>query len=299
MKNTKSSKQGFYSAVACYTLWGMFPIYWYPLNHSIMPAEQILAQRIIWSVVFSLLLMILLKQGKSVIMAFRNSKILSIFMLSALLIGTNWSTYLWAIVNNHVLEASLGYFITPLFSILLGRLVLKEPLNHIQTIAIISASTGILWLAIPTGTFPWVAILLTISFGGYGLVRKMAPVDALSGLVLETLLMLPVAIIYLLWCYWNNNLVFNELNILQISVLLGSGIATTLPLLLFAAGARRITLSLLGILQYISPTLQMIIGLLLFNETFSTHTLIGYIWVWLAVCVFLYGVWQQHKKVSV
>lgn len=283
-------RQGLYYSLSCYVIWGLFPIYWYPLNQSAMPAEQILAQRVLWSALFTLGLMLWLKQGKAVINALRRPKLLAVFVLSGLLIGLNWLVYLWAIVNNRVLEASLGYFINPLFSVFLGRVVLKEGLNRIQMIALVLAGAGIAWLAVPAGNVPWVAILLTASFGLYGLIRKLAPMDALPGLFLETWLLLPVAGAYLLWCAAQGQLFgFAELNPLQNAVLLGSGAATTLPLLLFAAGAKRISLSLLGVLQYISPTLQLLSGLLLFGERLDAQRLTGYVLVWLAVGVFLWG----------
>ena len=223
-------------------------------------------------------------------------KTIALFAVSAFCIAMNWLIYLWAITNGHVLDASLGYFVSPLFNILLGRLVFGEKLNRRQAAAVVLAVVGILWLAVPVGQIPWVALLLTFSFGLYGLVRKLAPLGALPGLVLETLLMLPFAASYLFYAGRHGGLVFAELNLLQTSLLVGSGIATTVPLILFASAARRIPLSTLGVIQYGSPTLQLLLGLVLFGESFDTGRLIGYGWVWLGVALYFSGILQTGKK---
>lgn len=285
--------KGWHYALACYMIWGTFPIYWYPLNQSAMPAEQLLAQRIVWSAFFAVGLMVYFRQGSAVLGAFKRPRVLSLFLLSACLIGINWLVYLWAIVNHRVIDASLGYFINPLLNVFLGCLILKEKINQTQIIALILTVLGILWLAIPAGQIPWVAMSLALSFGLYGLIRKLAPMEALAGLTLETILLFPFAVAYLGWCYAQNQLVFHELNALQMTVLLGSGVATTIPLLCFAKGARQISLSLLGMLQYISPTLQFLCGLLIFKEHFSLERLIGYVLVWIGVAIFLWGMRQK------
>ena len=180
---------------------------------------------------------------------------------------------------------------------LLGRLVFQERLNRWQIATIGLAGIGILWLAIPAGQIPWVAISLALSFGFYGLVRKLAPVGALAGLVWETLLLLPLAAAYLFYCHNQGQLIFAELNTLQTTILLGSGVATTVPLLLFAAGAKRIPMATLGMIQYGAPTLQMLLGLWLFGEAFNLNRFIGYVWVWAGVALFVFGIWyaKQHR----
>ncbi|STY61994.1 EamA family transporter RarD [Mannheimia haemolytica] len=294
--NISGKLQGWHYALLCYLTWGTFPIYWYPINQSGMPAEQILAQRVLWSALFAVFLLLIFQQGRAVINAFKQPKVLGLFVLSSFMIGVNWLVYLWAIVNEHILDASLGYFINPIFNVFVGRLILKEQLNKAQLLALLFAISGILWLAIPAGQIPWVALILAASFCIYGLIRKLAPMEPLSGLALETLLMSPFAIAYLCFCYHQNILVFSELNPLQMIVLLCSGIATTLPLLWFAMGARRISMSLLGMLQYISPTLQFLCGVLIFNETLSAERAVGYILVWIGVGVFLLGMKKAGVK---
>lgn len=291
----EEARKGLLYALACYLMWGLFPLYWYPLTHSAISADQLLAQRIVWSAVFSVVLLIVFRQGETVRQAIRNRKLLLTFTASAFAISMNWLVYLWAITHNHVIDASLGYFISPLFSILLGRLFFNERLNRIQTAAILLAVVGVLWLAIPAGRIPWVAILLTVSFGIYGLLRKIAPLAALPGLALETLLMLPFALAYLAWTAYSGHIVFSELPSLPLTVLLGSGAVTTIPLLLFASGARRISLSNLGIIQYVSPTCQFLLGLSLFGEAFDLSRFIGYVWVWAGVAVYLFGIWQKKQ----
>ena len=268
-------RRGLRYALGCYAVWGLFPLYWFPLKGA-MPAEQMLAQRVVWSAVFALVLLLCYRQGGAVLAVLRRPRLLAAFAASSFLIGVNWLVYLWAIANGHVLDASLGYFINPLFNVFLGFVVLKERLGAAQ------------WAAI--------ALALAGSFGCYGLIRKLAPLDALPGLALETFLLLPLAAAYLAWCAHSGTLAgFGSLNALQNAVLLGSGAATTLPLLMFAAGAKRIPLSLLGILQYFSPTIQLLLGLALFGETLDGGRLAGYALVWLGVAVFLGGMWRQGR----
>ena len=290
------NQKGLLYALCCYLLWGLFPLYWYPLTHSGIDAGQLLAQRIVWSALFSVVLVAVFKQTHVLLDALRRPKTLLVFTCSATAIGLNWLIFLWAISNNHVLEASLGYFISPLFSMLLGRLFFNEHFNRIQLVAIVLAAIGIFWLALPAGQVPWVALLLTLTFGLYGLLRKTAPLDALPGLALETLLLLPFALAYLGWLAQQGQLVFGSLPPLLLATLIGSGIVTTVPLLLFAAGARRISMSDLGIIQYVSPTIQFLLGLFLFGEAFDVSRFIGYGWVWLGVAVYLFGIWHQQRS---
>ena len=204
---------------------------------------------------------------------------------------------MWTITNSHVLDASLGYFMSPLFSILLGRLFFNERMTRLQAASIGIAVLGVLWLVFLYGSVPWIALGLTISFGFYSLVRKLAPLAALPGLALETLCMLPIAVLYLLWQGQQGSL-FVDLNPLNWGLLIGSGIVTSVPLLLFAAGAKRISMTEMGIIQYISPTAQFVTGLLLFHEAFNTQRFVGYALVWLAVIVYVATSLKKnlHKK---
>ncbi len=261
-----------------------------------MPADQLLAQRIVWSALFSAFLIIGTGKLKNLYAVFGNPRLLFMLAGSAASISINWLVYLWAVTNGHVLDASLGYFINPLFNVLLGRIFFSERLNKPQMVAVALVLVGILWLAIPAGSIPWVALLLTLSFGVYGLIRKLAPLDALTGMAMETLLMLPLAAIYLIYQGHLNKLVsLGDLSTVPLMVMIGSGAATTIPLLFFAAAARRISLSNLGMIQYMSPTMQFLLGLLVFHESFQLSRFIGYVWVWAGVALYLLGIFTaQH-----
>ena len=286
-------KLGLIYALSCYMIWGLFAVYWYPLTQTDMPPAQILAQRVIWSTVFALLLMVVLRQTHVLLDAIKKPKVLATFFLSAALLGANWLIYIGAITSNHVLDASLGYFISPLFSILLGRVFFNERLSYLQIAAVGVACLGVIWLIVLYGNVPWIALGLTISFGFYSLVRKLAPLPALPGLMLETLCMLPVALLYL-WLQHDNGQLYWQLSSFNWAILIGSGIITTVPLLLFAAGAKRISMTEMGIIQYISPTLQLFTGLFLFHESFNFERFIGYALVWAAVILYLLSSWQKR-----
>lgn len=291
----QEQRRGLWFALGCYGVWGLFPLYWYPLNHSPIDAVQILAHRVLWSSVAAFAMLFYFKQSAAVYTVLRQPRLLFWFVCSAALISINWLVYVWAMVNNHVLDASLGYMINPLLNVFFGSVVLGERLNSTQKTALLAAAAGIAWLVLQVGQIPWVALALGLSFSLYGLVRKTAPIDALPGLALETLLLLPVALGYLGWCVWQGRLVFGELNALQLAVLLGSGIATSFPLLWFAAAAKRISLSLLGMLQYGTPIVQMLLGLFLFGEVFDLHRFIGFACVWVGAAVFLWGAWRSAR----
>ncbi|ASK27310.1 EamA family transporter RarD [Neisseria chenwenguii] len=282
-------RTGLVYAAGCYLLWGVFPLYWYPLVGSSAGADWILAQRIVWSAVFSLAVLLFMKQGRSLLRAFADRRLLTVFSCSAAAISANWLVYLWAVSRGRVLDASLGYFMAPLINILFGRLFLGEPLGRTQLFSVACAAAGIVWLAVPAGQMPWISLMLAFSFGIYSLLRKRALLDALTGMTLETLLMQPFAAAYLWYAAQHGAISFAALNALQTAVIIGSGAVTVIPLLLFAAAAKRISLSDLGMIQYLSPTMQFVLGLALFHETFDIHRFAGYAWVWLGVVVYAFG----------
>lgn len=292
-------RKGLLYALGCYLIWGIFPLYWYPITGTVIGADQILAQRICWSAVFALGVLVFKGQLGTLWQAVHKRKLLLTFIGSAFAISLNWLVYLWAITNNHILDASLGYFVSPLVNVLFGFLFFKEKLNRTQLLAIALAVVGILWLAVPAGHIPWVSLLLAGSFGVYSLLRKLAPLDALTGMTLETLVLVPFALGYLLWVAHQGDLVFGSLAPLPLAVLVGSGVVTVLPLLLFAAGAKRISMTDLGMIQYVSPSMQFFLGLTLFGEAFSLQKFTGYAWVWLGIAVYLFGVVLAKKKARV
>lgn len=294
-------RKGIFLTLTCYVIWGFFPIYWFALGE--VDPLQLMAQRIGWALLFISILLIFRREDRLLLKdAFFNRKVLITFMASSFFLFLNWSVYLYAIASHQVLEASLGYYINPLVSIFLGRVFFKEDLTRIQYMALSLAAIGVLWLAFLGDTIPYIALVLAFSFGFYGAIKKIVSLPPLPGLFLETLFMSPFTLIYLLIAYHNNELIFLELDYLPLSILIFSGAATTIPLLLFAKGAKFIPLSLVGILQYVSPTLQLLTGLFVFGEAFSLPRLLGFCIVWLSVITYIsseiYRIKRRKKIIS-
>ena len=284
---------GILSAALAYTCWGLFPLYFRQLA-SISPME-VLVHRIVWSLLFVMVVLAVRRHWTWLGQALRQPKVLGTFAASALLLSANWLTYIWSVTNGHVIDASLGYFITPLVNVLLGYTVLKERLRPAQWTAVGLAAVGVLWLAIQGGQFPWIALVLACTFGGYGLMRKMAPLGALEGLVLETMVLTPPALAILGFYAMRGESSFPADSNLINTMLVGIGPVTAIPLLLFAAGARRIRLSTLGLLQYIGPTIQFALGVWLFNEPFSGPRIVGFVLIWGALAIYsIEGVMQGN-----
>ncbi|NVD96812.1 EamA family transporter RarD [Massilia sp. BJB1822] len=288
---------GILYAVLAFLCWGLFPLYFHALGA--MPAMEILAHRMLWSLVFLLIVLLLRRQWSWLGAVLRQPKVLASFIASSLLLSANWFVYIWAVNNGHVIDASLGYFINPLFNVLLGLLVLKEKLRRGQWLAIGVAASGVLWLTWQAGQLPWIALLLGISFGGYGLLRKTAALAALEGLSFETLLLFPLAAGYVVWLTLHGaNTFLNTDSSAMRWLLAAAGPITAIPLLLFAAGARRIPLSVLGMLQYISPTMQMLLGMFVFHEAFSSERLAGFIVIWSALALYMAEGWWASRRAA-
>ncbi|AKU23168.1 EamA family transporter RarD [Massilia sp. MB5] len=288
---------GILYAVLAFLCWGLFPLYFHALGA--MPAMEILAHRMLWSLVFLLIVLLLRRQWSWLGAVLRQPKVLASFIASSLLLSANWFVYIWAVNNGHVIDASLGYFINPLFNVLLGLLVLKEKLRRGQWLAIGVAASGVLWLTWQAGQLPWIALLLGISFGGYGLLRKTAALAALEGLSFETLLLFPLAAGYVVWLTLHGaNTFLNTDSSAMRWLLAAAGPITAVPLLLFAAGARRIPLSVLGMLQYISPTMQMLLGMFVFHEAFSSERLAGFIVIWSALALYMAEGWWASRRAA-
>jgi chloramphenicol-sensitive protein RarD len=271
-------------AFLAFTIWGLFPVYFKSL-HQIAPLE-ILAHRMVWSMLFLFIVLSARLQWRWLGPVLRDRRLLARFAASATLLSANWGTYIWAVNAGHIVEASLGYFVTPLVSVLFGLAFLKERLRPVQWLAVAIAASGVVWLTWENGRPPWISIALALTFGGYGLLRKTAKLGALEGLTLETILLLPVALLYLAALSLHGDAGFGAAPI-SLKVLLAlAGPITAIPLLLFAAGARLIPLSMLGLLQYVTPTLQLLIGVLIYREPFSGAQLLGYGAIWLALAVY-------------
>lgn len=285
---------GMLYASLAFLCWGMFPLYFHAVAE-VAPLE-ILAHRMIWSLLFLGLLLTVRRQWGWLVELKQQPKVVASFVASALLLSGNWFIYIWAVNNNHVLDASLGYFITPLLNVMLGFLLLRERLRRLQWLAIVLTAGSVAWLTWQGGDIPWVALALATTFGGYGLLRKTAALGALEGLSFETIILFPLALGYMLWLAWHGQSTFiNTDSSSTRALLLASGPITAIPLLLFAAGARRLPLAVLGLLQYIAPTGQMLIGIWVFQEEFTPQRLLGFMIIWVALTLYaLEGLWNTH-----
>jgi chloramphenicol-sensitive protein RarD len=277
-------KKGVLYAIGAYASWGILPVYWKWLHH--VPALQLLSHRIVWSFFALLIVIFSTSQWREFQSAARNPRILRTYLAAAVLIGINWLTYVWAVNSGHIVETSLGYFINPLLSVLLGVAFLREHVRPLQWIPIGLAAAGVLYLTFVYGSLPWIAMTLAFSFGFYGLVKKIAPLGSLYGLTLETGILILPAVFYLLYSDFIGAGAFLHAGTTSDFLLVGAGIVTTIPLLMFASAAQRIPLSLVGILQYISPTLGLLIGVLIYQEPFTFRHFIGYGLVWIALLLF-------------
>ena len=275
---------GTLSAILGYFLWGILPIYWKQI--SFLPADEILAHRTVWSLVFVTSILVIRKNWHWISGFLSNRKAVLTFVLSSLIIGTNWYIYIWAVNHEYIVEASLGYFINPLFSVLLGVLFFKEKLNKLQYVAVGLALIGVIYLTINYGRLPWVAILLAFFFGLYGLVRKIGKLDASEGMFVEMVLLFFPALAYLLYLEITHRGAFGHADPLTSIYLVFAGAATMLPLLFFTYAAKRVPLSQLGLLQYLAPMLQFLIGVFIYKEEFTSSTLIGFIFIWTALIIY-------------
>jgi chloramphenicol-sensitive protein RarD len=280
-------QKGAWYAGSAYVMWGVLPLYWKLLQH--VPSEIILAHRVIWSFVFMMGIMVFKQQFHALWVSCRNlaaqPKLLLLLVTASFLISINWFIYIWAVNHNHIIEASLGYYINPLVSILLGMVVLKERLTLWQIISVLCAATGVSILTLLYGAFPWIALCLAVSFGIYGLVKKVIALDAAVGLTIETLLIAPVALIYVMLPHTNTGVIeWHDLLLLA-----GGGVATALPLLYFAKGAKLISLSMIGFLQYIAPSISLGIGVFLYNERFTHAHMIAFSFIWIALLIFSFA----------
>lgn len=276
-------RRGALYAAGAYVLWGLLPLYWKALRQ--VPALEILAHRMAWSLVFLAILLAANRRWAWLGKALRSPRIVGTYALSALLLGLNWYIYIWAVNHDHIVEASLGYFINPLVNVILGMLFLRERLRLGQGAAIGLAAGGVIYLTVALGALPWIALILAGSFGVYGLLRKTAALESLEGLSLETMLLFPLAFAYLAAREAQAGS-FAAAAPATMLLLAGAGVATAIPLLLFAAGARRLTMTTLGLLQYIAPTIQFLIGVLVYREELSGARLIGFGLIWLALAVY-------------
>ena len=287
-------RKGILLAGSAYLVWGLFPLYFHAL--SAVPALEILLNRMLWSLLFLIGVLTWRKHWEWFPKALRQPKLLGSFTISALLLSANWLVYIWAINAGHVIDASLGYFITPLVNILIGSVILRERLRPGQWLAVMFAALGVAWLTWQTGYLPWIGLTLATTFGTYGLLRKTSALGALEGLSLETVILFPFAFAYLIWLTMqgHNTLLGND-HALTLTLVL-AGPVTAIPLLMFAAGARRIPMTTLGLLQYIAPMVQLMLGIWIFREPFDHNKLLGFVLIWAALVVYsAEGLWMNLR----
>jgi chloramphenicol-sensitive protein RarD len=289
-------RSGLVAAIGAFAFWGVFPLYLNLL--AAVPALEILAHRIVWCCVFVIGWVAARGELGAIRAALANRGTRLRLAATGMLISVNWLTYVWAVNNGHVIDASLGYFINPLVSVALGVVVLSERLNRAQWTAVGLAAAGVLYLAIVTGRPPWISLVLAMSFGLYGLIRKVVAVDSLPALATETLLLTPLAAGYLLWLGTRGAGAFGQLGAPTDLLLLGSGIATAVPLAMFAYGARRIPLSTVGLTQYLAPSMQFLLGVFFFGEPFPRARAIGFILIWCALAIYAADGLQRSRRAA-
>jgi chloramphenicol-sensitive protein RarD len=280
---------GVAAAAGAYILWGFLPIYWKLLGN--VTAGEILAHRIVWSVVFMVIILALLGKISSALreiaVVISQPKQLFAIVMAAIFISFNWFAFIWAVSHDRMVESSLGYYINPLVSVLLGIVFFKEKLNFWQVVSFLLAASGVVYLVYHFGQIPWVAITLALSFGLYGLFKKLVQLGAMTGLTIETLLITPFALFYLFYFSPGSSGFLGVGSLQTLVLLIGAGAVTAVPLLLFASGVRRIPLYMIGFLQYISPTLILILGVFLYGEPFTHVHVISFLLIWTALLIFM------------
>ncbi|MET0102925.1 MAG: EamA family transporter RarD [Sedimenticola sp.] len=274
-------RTGVVASLGAYLLWGFSPLFYRLLGEA--SALEVLAHRAIWSLLFTLVLVIFAGNIQALVRILANRRLMAILLASSILVSVNWLVFIWAVNNEKALEASMGYFIMPIVMVLLGRVVLTEHLSKLQLASVLLTFLGVLNLLVALGQLPWVALTLAISFGCYGLVRKMAPVDSLLGLTVECLLLTPIALLYLFYLHSEGGIVFGTLGLGFDLLLASSALMTALPLLLFTA----------GMLSYINPSIQFLLAVLLFREPFTTTHLVTFSLIWLGLGIFSHDARKQ------
>lgn len=278
---SNASNKGLWAASGAYFLWGFLPIYWKIIKH--IPSFEILCHRIAWSFLFVGFLLAWRRKHEWIGQVRAQPKILLHFTISALLLAVNWFIYIWGVNSGFIVETSLGYFINPLVNVLIGVVLLNEKLRRIQWVSVGLAATGVLYLTWAYGAFPWISLSLAFSFAIYGYMRKTGALGSLEGLALETTVLFIPALAYLIFLETNGTGVFFDTDALSHTMLILAGAATSIPLILFAYGAQRVSMSTLGILQYTAPTIQFCIGVFMYGEAFDETRLTGFLFIWVAL----------------
>ena len=289
----EDTPRGFAFAVSAYLLWGLLPFYLKALSD--LPPVEVLAHRVIWSVPVAALLLIALGRTGDLLAAIRNPRMLAMALLTATLVGINWGIYVWSISNGHTLDAALGYYINPLFSVALGAALLGERLTRLQMLAIALAAAAVITLTVAAGSLPWVAVSLTLTWGFYAFFKKSLPIGPNQGFLLEVLILLIPALAYLAWLSSKGENHFLD-SARNSWMLIGTGAVTAVPLILYANGAKGLRLSTIGILQYIAPTMIFLIAVFAFGETFGPARAIAFPMIWAALAIYSYSLLRTHKQ---
>jgi chloramphenicol-sensitive protein RarD len=288
---------GVFKALLAYLAWGLFPLYWKQLQH--VPAMEVLVHRILWALVF-LAIYLSFRSGWAWLRpALRNWRLLGLYAIAAVLISINWGVYIYAVSNGHIVETSLGYYTNPLLSVLLGMVFFKERLRPLQAVAILLAAVGVGYMIVMHGRIPVIAIALAMSFALYGVVKKLVSLGAFEGMTLETGILFLPALLMLLYWEFNGNSLFGHQDRLTDTLLIFGGVLTVIPLLLFAAAAEKISLTLIGMIQYIAPSLQILLGVFIYGEPFGPERQIGFAFIWLALLLFSgEGLWRNRRALK-
>jgi chloramphenicol-sensitive protein RarD len=287
--------KGVLAGLGAYLMWGLFPIYWKWLQT--VPALQILGHRMVWSLIFVVGVLALQRDRAWLRSVLHERKTLLVYTLAAVLLSCNWFIYIWAVNAGFIVETSLGYFINPLVNVLLGVILLKEKLRRAQAAATLLAGLGVVYLTFDYGRLPWIALALAFSFATYGLLKKTAPLNATRSFTLETMVMFLPAAVYLALQEFNGTGAFGHQGGLVTLLLVLAGPVTSIPLILFGIAARRIPLSMIGFLQYLAPTLQFLIGVFIFHESFPPSRLLGFSLIWVALLIYsLDSLLKSRKK---
>lgn len=290
--------KGILLGAGAYAMWGVFPVYFKALQA--VPALEILFHRVVWSFLFLVIVVLARGNWRGLKSAASPPRVLTIYTLAAVLLAGNWLIYVWGVNSGHIVETSLGYFINPLFSVAMGVFLLREKLRPMQWVPVGLAAMGVLYLTIQYGSLPWIALGLTFTFGLYGLIKKTAPLGALRGVTLETGILFLPSLAYLFFLDSQGSAAFGHAGLTITLLLAMVGVVTALPLLMFASSARLIPLWLLGLLQYIAPTGQFLIGVFVYDEPFSSVQLVGFSIIWMALLLFtLEGFYHRRKRALV
>jgi chloramphenicol-sensitive protein RarD len=293
MSAAARAPRGLLAGAGAFMIWGLLPLYLYPLQ--VVTPLQIIAHRIAWSCFFILGWMLARGELAGLIAVFRSPPLLLRLLVTALLITNNWLVYVWGVANGHVIDTSLGYYINPLLNVVLGVFVLRERLNARQWVAVSLAALAVAYLTFEAHRLPWIALTLALSFSLYGLLRKLVKVEALPGLATETVLLVPLAAGYLIWCELHGSGAFLHVGFWRDAMLVGSGLVTAVPLFLFAYAARLLPYSTVGVLQYIGPSGQLLCGVLVFHERFDGTRALGFVLIWVALAIYaLDGLWRAR-----